>query len=79
VTRTKLADWLESYAKTFELNVWNESTITSADYDEENKVWNVEIVKADGTKRLMHPRHFVAAGGAGSPKMPKIPHAVRAW
>jgi cation diffusion facilitator CzcD-associated flavoprotein CzcO len=72
----QLADWLESYAKTFELDVWNESTIKTADYDEEKKVWNIEIVKADGSKRLMYPRHFIVASGIGAPKMPKIPHVV---
>jgi hypothetical protein len=76
----QLADWLESYAKTFELNVWNESTLKSADYDEQKKVWNIEIVKPDGSIRLVHPRHFVVSTGigGGTPKMPTIPHAVRA-
>jgi hemolysin-activating ACP:hemolysin acyltransferase len=58
--------------------VWNESTIKSADYDEGKKIWSIEIVKPDGSTRLMHPRHFVVATGigGGTPKMPKIPHAV---
>ncbi|TDL21218.1 FAD/NAD-binding domain-containing protein [Rickenella mellea] len=80
----KLADWLESFAHSMELNVWTGATIASIIQDE-NKVplngdqgpgaWTVTIKRSDGRERTFHPRHVVFALGFGSgvPNMPTYP------
>ncbi|KAF9644022.1 FAD/NAD(P)-binding domain-containing protein [Thelephora ganbajun] len=66
----KLADWLESYAKIMELNVWTSSTVTSAEKDASG-VWVVNLTQIlfDGTetKRVLRPTHLVFALGRFKP------------
>ncbi|KAF8523192.1 hypothetical protein JB92DRAFT_2705437 [Gautieria morchelliformis] len=71
----KLADWLESYAHSMELNVWTSTTVQKIDRDESKDVFVVTLIKADGSKRVMRPKHIVMAiGFAGNePKIPDIP------
>jgi len=74
----KLADWLESYAKIMELNVWTSSTVTSAEKDGSG-AWVVNVTRTlpDGTetKRVLRPIHVVFAlgFGAGTLNIPKFP------
>ncbi len=69
----KLANWLESYAETMELNVWTGATLTSSSYDKATKKWTVHITKSDGTQRELHPGFVVlATGHSGEPNMPKF-------
>ncbi|KZW00706.1 hypothetical protein EXIGLDRAFT_695199 [Exidia glandulosa HHB12029] len=71
----KLADWLESYAKSLDLNVWTSSTISSTEWDESAKRWNVTVVRGKDEPRVLHPRHVVVAIGlaGGVPYIPEIP------
>lgn len=72
--KDKLGDWFEAYASLMELNIWMKSTIGSASYDDEKKVWSVEVRRADGNNRVLHPRHIVfATGHAGEAKVPIFP------
>ena len=41
--KDKIGDWLEMYTKVMELNYWGSSECTSAAYDENAKVWTVEV------------------------------------
>ncbi|KAH7889079.1 hypothetical protein F5I97DRAFT_1803036 [Phlebopus sp. FC_14] len=69
----KLADWLESYAKHLELNVWTSSNITKTVWDDEAKVWTVGISR-EGDIRVLQTKHLVFATGIGGhPKIPDIP------
>jgi cation diffusion facilitator CzcD-associated flavoprotein CzcO len=71
--KDKYADWLESYAKLLDLNVWTSTTFLSGHYDEDAQLWTIYVRRADGSIRELHPRHFVVAGGLfGSPKIPTI-------
>jgi len=71
--KDKYADWLESYAKLLDLNVWTGTTFLNGHYDDETERWTIYVRRADGSIRELHPRHFVVAGGLfGSPKIPKI-------
>lgn len=75
----KLADWLESYSKIMELNVWTSSTVTSAEKNASGTwIVNVTRILPDGTesRRTLQPTHLVFATGLGSgtwtvPKFPK--------
>ncbi len=74
--KDKWADWLESYAKLLDLNVWTSTEFVSGEYDEDASQWNLRIRRADGSIREMHPRHFFVAGGMfADPKIPDVPGA----
>ncbi|GKT50479.1 putative indole-3-pyruvate monooxygenase YUCCA4 [Colletotrichum spaethianum] len=69
--KDKLADWLESYAKIMELNIWTSTNIEETSYDSHSKLWTIKLRRADGTIRTIRPRHVVlATGQAGDPITP---------
>ncbi|KAI0762275.1 FAD/NAD(P)-binding domain-containing protein [Fomes fomentarius] len=70
----KLAGWLEYYAEALELNVWLSSTVTKAVQDANNE-WDVTVVRADGSTRVLHVRHVIFAIGLGGnkPFIPEFP------
>ncbi|KAJ3824616.1 hypothetical protein F5880DRAFT_1611860 [Lentinula raphanica] len=71
----KMADWMESYATTLELDIWTSSTVMEATQDNNNK-WNVRVQRKDGSERVFKVNHFVFATGLGdgAPNMPDIPN-----
>ncbi|KAK4120608.1 oxidoreductase-like protein [Parathielavia appendiculata] len=76
--KDKLADWLESYVKALDLNVWTGSEMTACFWDKEHKRWTVDIRRIQGEGhaeiRTMYPKHIIiATGHAGKPYMPSIP------
>jgi hypothetical protein len=75
----QVADWLESYAHSLELDVWTSSTVTRASQDPETKKWTVEIERANAEPRTFVVNHLVFATGfaGGTYKTPQIPGAVR--
>ncbi|KAG6914606.1 hypothetical protein DXG01_016362 [Tephrocybe rancida] len=68
-----LANWLENYAETLELNVWTSSSVINA--AQEGDLWNVLIKRGDGSERTFTVRHVVFATGLGSndDDFPKLP------
>ncbi|RAK76886.1 flavin-containing monooxygenase [Aspergillus fijiensis CBS 313.89] len=71
--KDKLADWLESYSTIMELNVWTQTAVKSAEYDEAAGNWTVCLVR-DGVERILRPRHIAwCAGHLGLPKIPSFP------
>ena len=74
IPKDMLANWFELYAEAMELNVWCETELLAATYDEAAKRWDVTLKRADGTERIMHPRHVVFCNGVSTvPKMPDLP------
>ena len=74
IPKDMLANWFEAYAQAMELNVWTGTTMTSADWDEAAQRWTVQLQRADGSSRSMHPRHVVFCNGVSTiPKMPQLP------
>ncbi|MFM0234092.1 flavin-containing monooxygenase [Paraburkholderia sediminicola] len=69
------ADWLESYAKLMRLNMWTRTEVVKGDFDDERSEYIVELKMADGSIRVVHPKHVVmATGGIGlNPKPFKYP------
>ena len=76
----KLADWLESYAHSLELNVWTSATVVSIEKEtgDSGKRWSVQVERADGRKRIFKVDHVVLALGIGGdlPRNPDIPGQV---
>ena len=74
IPKDMLANWFELYAEAMELNVWTETELTAAKYDEAAKRWTVTLKRGDGGERIMHPRHVVFCNGVSTvPKMPDLP------
>jgi putative flavoprotein involved in K+ transport len=72
--KDKFADFLESYVRMLDLNVWTGTSFVDADYDSEAERWNLRVERPDGSIRELHPRHFVVAAGLnGPPKIPDVP------
>lgn len=70
--RDKMADWLETYAHTMELNVWTSSELQSVERGSDGR-WSLSV-QHDGATRSLHPTHFVIATGTSSlPWSPTIP------
>jgi putative flavoprotein involved in K+ transport len=75
--KDKLADWLESYASTMELNVWAGSELLASEHDDVLGTWTLTVRRPDGTERQVRPRHVVLATGVSGtePNIPELPHA----
>lgn len=72
--KDKLGDWFEAYASLMELNIWLSSSVNSAAYSPSSKTWTVEVTKADGSKRTLHPSQLIlATGHSGEPRIPTFP------
>jgi len=70
----KLADWLESYAKILDINVWTNSSFTQTAWDADKREWTITINR-NGEQRVFHPRHVVSAIGlaGGVPNVLHLP------
>jgi putative flavoprotein involved in K+ transport len=74
IPKDMLANWFELYAEAMELNVWTGTEVTAATWDEAARRWEVTLRRADGTTRVMRPRHIVMANGVSTtPIMPDLP------
>lgn len=67
--KDKMGDWLEMYVKVMELTYWGGTECVSAQFDEAEKRWTVEL-RRDGKTITLRPAQLVFATGAyGPPKM----------
>lgn len=74
IPKDMLANFMEFYAMSMELNVWNGATFLDGEYNATTKRWTVRVQKADGSIRTMRPSQLVmAVGASGVPKLPRIP------
>lgn len=72
--KDKLGDWFEAYASIMELNVWMQTSIASAEYNDTGAEWNVTVSRGNGTQRTLHPRHVVwCTGHSGEALVPSFP------
>jgi len=65
--KDKMGDWLEAYARIFELNLWQSTRCESAQYDAGE--WTVVVNRA-GERITLRPQHLVFATGAYGPPRP---------
>lgn len=71
--KDKLGDWFEAYASIMELNVWTDTELLGADYDDDAGRWTVRVRRGD-IERTLRPEHLVLATGAlGEPYVPTFP------
>ena len=63
IPKDKLANWFEAYVDAMELNFWTGTEFEGGAYHDAKGRWTVTLRRADGSKRIMHPRHVVMATG----------------
>jgi putative flavoprotein involved in K+ transport len=70
-----VAEWFEAYATAMEINFWTGTELVSGRYDEPAGRWSAVVRScADGTERVLRPRHLVFANGlVGAPHVPDLP------
>lgn len=74
LAKDMLANWMEHYAWAMECNVWTGTTFLHGEYDESQGQWNARVRRADGSERVLKPRHIVFGNGiVGAPKIPQLP------
>jgi putative flavoprotein involved in K+ transport len=74
-SKEKIGDWLESYSRIMDLDIWHRAECAGAQYDPIRGQWRVRIV-SDGRETILQPAHLVVATGlSGEPKIPSIPGA----
>ena len=74
IPRDKIANWLEFYADTMELNIWNSTEFTGGTFDDATGIWSIDVQRADGSTRTLKPRHVVFATGVSAiPIQPDLP------
>jgi cation diffusion facilitator CzcD-associated flavoprotein CzcO len=76
-----IADWLEIYARYFDLNIWSSTSFDGAVRDEEHDRWSARVTLADGPQRVLHPQHIILATGGigGKPNIPALPGLSDFW
>lgn len=72
IPKDKLANWFEAYVEAMELNFWTGTELVSGHHD--GTAWEVTLRRADGTERVMRPKHLIFATGVSSiPIRPNLP------
>lgn len=65
--------YMEWYASALELNIWNSSSVVSAEQDDQGS-WTVTVNKGGKETRMLHPKQVVMATSlCGVPMTPAIP------
>jgi putative flavoprotein involved in K+ transport len=77
IPKDKLANWFESYADAMELNVWTGTELESGHRNAEDTAWEITLRRADGTRRVVRPRHLVMATGVSA--IPVMPEGLGAF
>jgi cation diffusion facilitator CzcD-associated flavoprotein CzcO len=74
IPKDMLGHWFEAYTWAMEINVWCGTEFTGGSFDETAHTWTVNLKKADGSTRTLHPRHLVLANGvSGIARIPDLP------
>ncbi|MEJ8574236.1 NAD(P)/FAD-dependent oxidoreductase [Microbaculum marinum] len=74
ISKDMLAGFIEFYGWAMDCNVWTSTEFLEGSFDEQRGTWNARIRQADGTERILRPRHLVFANGvSGEKKTPSVP------
>jgi putative flavoprotein involved in K+ transport len=73
IPKDKIANWLEAYVESMEVNFWTRTTFEGAEYNEATQSWMAMVRRGDGSLRTLRPKHIVMATSvSGTPNIPKI-------
>jgi cation diffusion facilitator CzcD-associated flavoprotein CzcO len=75
---SQLANWLESYAESLDLNIWTSSTVAGVKQDETTKEFTVVIKRGDASITTLKVKYLVMATGTAQEncEIPSIPGMV---
>lgn len=74
IPKDMLGNWLEMYAEAMQINCWTGTAFVSGSYDKTARRWTATLRRADGTERVIHPRHIIFANGtSGIARVPDLP------
>ncbi|MEQ8396315.1 NAD(P)/FAD-dependent oxidoreductase [Thalassobaculum sp.] len=74
IPKDKIANWLETYAESMEINFWTRTSFEGAAFDRTSGHWAARLRLADGAIREIRPRHIIMATSvSGTPNIPAIP------
>lgn len=74
IPKDMLGNWFEFYADAMEINCWTDTEFVGGTWHETEKCWTARLKHADGTERVVRPRHLVFANGVSSyPMVPELP------
>jgi putative flavoprotein involved in K+ transport len=73
-SKEMIADWLEAYSWILQINVWTDTRVEGAEFDDAAGRWTVRVTRG-GEPRELHPNHIVFATGvfSGKPDIPTTP------
>ena len=74
IPKDMLGNWFEFYADAMEINCWTGTEFVGGTWDEAEQCWSARVRRADGSERVLRPRHLVFANGVSSvPFVPDLP------
>ncbi len=80
--KDRIANWFEAYVESMDIHFWTRTRLTRARRiecsgrpgDASCEHWEASVQRADGTERVLRPRHIILATGvSGAAKIPEIP------
>lgn len=80
IPKDKIANWLEAYVETMEIDFWTGTSFSGATWDAGAARWTAELDMdvAGSVHRTLRPRHIVMATSvSGTPNIPEIPTLER--
>jgi len=73
IPKDKIANWLEAYVESMEINFWTGTVFEGAEYNQSTQTWMARIRRGHGSVRLLRPKHIVMATSvSGTPNIPTI-------
>jgi thioredoxin reductase len=73
IPKDKIANWLETYVDSMEVNFWTGTIFEGAEYNEATASWRAKVRRGDGSVRTLRPKHIVMATSvSGTPNIPNI-------
>ena len=74
IPKDMLGNWFEFYADAMETNCLTNTEFVGGTWNEIAQCWTARLKHADGTERVMRPRHLVFANGVSCyPMIPELP------
>ncbi len=74
IPKDMLGLWFECYAQIMEINHWTSTEFKTGTWDATTKRWTAYLERADGSTRVLRPRHIVFANGVSTyPMIPDLP------
>lgn len=73
IPKDQVANWLEFYAETLELNVWPRTRFLGATRTADGKAWQARVLVDGQDRTIVCPHIVMATSTSGTPKIPEIP------